>query len=194
MSKVLGKVDRIITTINKAYLICAIGFLFIFVFTNVVGRYLFSRTFNWVDEIGRYLMVSMAFLGMGLAMRQGSHSAFTIFQNALPDKGRKTARILVLVIAFAFIAVFCYLGLLYALHNMENRTEYLRWRNGLWYMMIPLGSFLFIWHTSFVAKAFINESRGADIERDIASGDALLKGSEFQNEVAANEKTDGGKK
>ena len=193
MSKILGKADKIITTINRVYLICAIAFMFIFVFTNVVGRYLFSRTFNWVDEIGRYLMVSMAFLGMGLAMRQGSHSAFTIFQNALPDKGRKAIRLIVLVIAFAFIATFCYLGLLYALNNMENRTEYLRWRNGMWYLMIPLGSFLFIWHTAFIAKAFINESRGADIERDIASGDALLKGSEFLNGMSANEKIDGGK-
>ena len=193
MAKAIEKIDGIITKINGGILVTAITLMFIFVFGNVIGRYFFHTTYYWTEELSRYLMISLAFFGMGLAMRQGSHSSFNILQNALPDKSRRILRIVVLCIVFAFIALFCYLGLLYALRNMNNRTEALRWRNGVWYLMIPVGSLLFIWHTFMISKQFINQGRDADIEREIAAGDELVKDSEFLKGISLNENVTGEK-
>ena len=190
MGKTLEKIDRIIIKINGVILVTAITLMFIFVFGNVIGRYFFHITYYWTDELSRYLMISLAFLGMGLAMRQGSHSSFNILQNILSDKQRRLLRIIVLVITFAFMALFCYLGLLYSIRNMNNRTEALRWRNGLWYLMIPAGGLLFIWHTLMISRQYVNQSRKADIEREIAAGDELVKDSEFLKQIDFNEKID----
>ena len=187
MNRTLEKIDKVITKINGGILIAAITLMFIFVFGNVIGRYFFHTTYYWTEELSRYLMISLAFFGMGLAMRQGSHSSFNILQNALPDKQRKILRIIVLILVLAFMALFLYLGLLYALRNMNNRTEALRWRNGMWYLMIPAGSFLFLWHTLMISKQFVNQSRDADIEREIAAGDELIKDSEFLKETDLTE-------
>ena len=175
----LRKIDNIIVKINGAILVAALSMMFLLVFANVIGRYFFSITYFWIDEVSRYLMISQAFMGMGLAMRQGSHSSFTILQNALPDKWRTLMRQAVLIIIIGSMAVFCYLGLLYALRNMRNYTEALRWRNGYWYMMIPAGSLLFIWHTLVIAKEYVNQSRQDEIEREIAAGNELTGDSEF---------------
>ena len=190
MNKAIEKIDKIVVKINGSLLVIAISLMFILVFFNVVGRYLFSITFFWIDELSRYLMISLAFLGMGLAMRQGSHSGFNIFQNALPDRSRKAVRIIVLIIVIAFMGIFCYLGLLYSLRNMGNRTEALRWRNGVWYLMIPVGSLMFIWHTLIISREFINQSRQADIEREIAAGSAMVEDSDFLKGIDLNEKVD----
>lgn len=193
MKKAVEKIDKVIVLMNEALLVVALTLMFLLVFSNVIGRYFFSFTYYWIDELSRYLMISLAFLGMGLAMRRGNHSSFNILQNALPDKVRKFLRFVVLLVVFVSMAEFCYLGLRYALRSMNNRTEALRWRTGIWYMMIPLGSFLFIWHTFIIAKEYINRSRETDLEREIAAGDQLVGDSEFLKEIDAV-KTEGEEK
>jgi TRAP-type C4-dicarboxylate transport system permease small subunit len=183
MNKAVERVDRVIVKINETLLILALALMFVLVFSNVVGRYFFSFTYYWIDELSRYLMISLAFLGMGLAMRKGNHSSFTILQNVLPDQLRKALRFLVLIVIFAAIGGFCYLGFRYARESMNNRTEALRWRTGYWYMAIPLGSLMFIWHTLIIAKEYLNQSRDADIEREIAQGSELTDDSELLKNI-----------
>ena len=191
MKNTLEKIDRVVKKINEVILIFVFIVMFIMVFSTVIGRYFFNLTYYWVDEIARFLMISIAFFGFGLAMRYGNHASFSVVQDVLPDKARKVLRFIVLLIILGFMAFFCYLGWRYAMMNWENRTEALRWRNGLWYLMIPIGSFLFIWHTLIISGEFINQSRSADIEREIAAGAELIGSSEFLKEIDTNEKTDG---
>ena len=183
MNRTVEKIDRLITTINEIILVAMLSLMFLFVFTNVIGRYFFSVSYFWVDELSRYLMISLAFMGMGLAMRLGGHSGFTIFQNMLPDWARKLTRFVVLLIILGFMGMFGYLGLVHALRNMTNFTEALRWPNGYWYMMIPIGSLLFIWHTFMISKRYVNQSRQADVENEIAAGNELVKDSEFIKDI-----------
>jgi TRAP-type C4-dicarboxylate transport system permease small subunit len=183
-NKTLEKIDKVITKVNGIYLSLALGLMFIFVFCNVIGRYFFSFTYIWVEELSRYLMISVAFLGMGLAMRHGNIAAFNVFQGVLPPLPRTIVRILVLLIIFSFMIIFFYLGLQYALRNMANRTEALRWRAGIWYLMIPIGSFLFIWHTLFVSKEYILRKRVVDDEYDISK----LEKTDDEPELKSGEK------
>jgi len=188
----IEKIDNIIIKINGFYLIFAIALMAILVFCNVIGRYFFSFTYIWVEELSRFLMISLAFLGVGLAMRQGSVAAFTIFQNVLPDKIRIIVRALVLLIVISFMVIFCYLGFQYAMRNMRNLTEALRWRAGLWYLMIPIGSLLFVWHTLIISKQYVTQNPHADIEREIAAGNETTKDSEYlkdNNEKAGGEES-----
>lgn len=182
MPKAVETADKVITKINEVILVTVLASVFILVFSNVVGRYVFSRTHIWVDELARHLMISIAFFGMGLAMRYGNHTSFNILQGILPDRVRKFLRIAVLIIAIGFMVIFLYLGLQYSIQNWDNRTETLRWRNGMWYLMIPTGSFLFIWHTLMISKKYINQSRQADIESEVAAAVEMAGRSEFLKE------------
>jgi TRAP-type C4-dicarboxylate transport system permease small subunit len=188
MNRTIERIDKVILKINETALVIALALMFVLVFANVVGRYFFSFTYYWIDELSRYLMISLAFLGFGLAMRQGNHSSFTILQNLLPDKFRFIMRGIVFCILLAAVAGLCYLGFIYAWANLHNRTEALRWPTGMWYMTIPLGSFLFIWHSLMIAGGFIKASRDADIEREIAQGGELVNGSALMEGIDINAK------
>lgn len=183
--KIIKSVDRVITAINGGLLVVALIAMFVLVFANVIGRYFFSRSVIWVDELARYLMIASAFLGMGLAMRQGSHTSFTIFQDILPKKGRKALRILVLVFSNLTMLGLAYLGWLYAKDSI-NYSEALRWPVKYWYMSIPIGSFLFVWHTTMFAKEYINQTKDADLAAEIEEGDLLLQDSEILKELENN--------
>lgn len=181
--KAVSRVDSVISKINGALLVIDLVLIFILVFSNVIGRYFFSKSVIWVDELSRYLMIGLAFMGMGLAMRQSSHSSFTLLQNVLPDKLRKILRIAVFVIIIASMTGLVFLGWKYAMSSMKNLSEALRWPVGYWYLTIPAGSFLFIWHSLMVVKEYINQKRDAELEAEIDSSGELLKGSTILEEM-----------
>ena len=42
-------------------------------FVQVISRYVFSYSFTWYEELGRYIGVFVAFLGASIGVRTGSH-------------------------------------------------------------------------------------------------------------------------
>ena len=183
--KIIKSIDRVITAINGGLLVVALIAMSVLVFFNVIGRYFFSYSVIWVDELARYLMIISAFLGMGLAMRQSSHTSFTIFQDILPNKARKALRIIVLVFSNLIMLGLAYLGWLYAKDSI-NLSEAHRWPVKYWYMSIPIGSLLFVWHTTMFAAEYINQEKDADLAAEIEGGDILLQDSEILKELESD--------
>ncbi len=186
-NKAYDKIVLVVTKINEILLLIAISAMFIFVFANVIGRYVFSNSISWAAEVSRYLMVSVAFLGMGLAMKQSRHSAFYIFQDLFPTLPRKIIRILVAIIIIAIMVLLLLLGFQYALKYMSNLTEVLRWPVGYWYLTIPIGAFLFIFHFLTTIKEYVNKKKDADLEAEILAGDELVEDSVFYKSVTEGE-------
>ncbi len=182
-SKTLDKVTYVVTKVNETLLLIALSVMFVLVFANVIGRYVFSNSISWATEISRYLMVSSAFLGMGLAMKQNRHSAFFIFQDLLPGMPRKILRVIDALVIIAVMGILLIFGAQYAFSYMENLTEVLRWPVGYWYLTIPLGALLFIYHfiSSFVE--YINKKKDADLEEEILAGEKLVGASVFLKQV-----------
>lgn len=175
----LDKVEAAVTKINEIILLLAISVMFILVFANVIGRYFFSYSISWASEISRYLMISGAFLGMGLAMKESRHSSFNIFQDALPGLPRKLVRIIVAVIILGLMFLLMILGAQYAVLYMNNPTEVLRWPVGYWYLTVPVGAFLFIFHFLFGIREYINKKKDADLEAEINANSELVGDSVF---------------
>ena len=125
------------------------------VFTNVVLRYAFGFSIGWAEEVSRYLMISVAFLGAGLALRQGSLIAVDLLQDALPAAAARIVRTIIVVIAFAFLAVVIYYGFAYALQFWNNKTPVLRISQGIPYLAVPVGGVLMALHLIFGLREFM---------------------------------------
>lgn len=173
------KVEATVTKINEIVLLIAISVMFILVFANVIGRYFFSYSISWATEISRYLMISGAFLGMGLAMKESRHSSFNIFQDALPSLYRRFIRIVVALIILVLMFLLLILGAQYAMLFMKNPTEVLRWPVGYWYMTVPVGAFLFIFHFMCGLRDYINKKKDEDLEAEINANSELVEDSIF---------------
>lgn len=57
-------------------------------FANVVGRYFFSASIHWAEEIMLYLMVGCVFLGNGVVAWSGRQIRMDVIVGMLPAKAR----------------------------------------------------------------------------------------------------------
>jgi hypothetical protein len=75
--------------------------------------------------------------------------------------------------------------------NMNNRTEALGWRTGIWLLMIPAGSFLFIWHSIMGAKTYLTAKGDTDVEREMKASSEMVKNSEFLKDMDTDAAAEG---
>jgi len=74
---------------------------------QVFMRYVVGQSFAWVDEVARYLLVWIGFLGAVVAARTGAHICIETLVKALPRRGGRimTAAMLAILVAFLLVLV-----------------------------------------------------------------------------------------
>ena len=71
-------------------------------FANVVARYVFNWGVPWVEELVRYEIVWMVFIGGSVAARKGIHIGVDILLNFSPPAFRRPLAVTINAISFAF--------------------------------------------------------------------------------------------
>ena len=64
----------------------------------------------WTDEVGRYMLVYLVFLGSGLAMIEDKHIRVDFILNQFPPKIRKWVELFNNLVTIAFCLVMVYAG------------------------------------------------------------------------------------
>lgn len=77
--------------------------LFGVVFLQFFTRYVLNNSLGWTEEIARYLLILVTFVGSVTAMRKGSHIAVEALLAFLPREGKHW----ILVIVDGLVALFC---------------------------------------------------------------------------------------
>lgn len=57
-------------------------------FANVMSRYFFQMPLFWAEEVLRYLIVWVTFLGMAVCVRKNAHICLDLLLNYLPEQRR----------------------------------------------------------------------------------------------------------
>lgn len=149
---------------NSWVLILLMGVMAVLVFTNVVARYALNFSIVWVEEITRYMMVWVGFLGSGLVLRLGAHIAVDTFQDKLPAAGARAARRVIVLLLGVTFAAMTWLGIRYVGFAWDQTTPILQWRMAYVYLAIPIGSALMLLHLALIAKRFVADRT---FERDV---------------------------
>jgi TRAP-type C4-dicarboxylate transport system permease small subunit len=76
--------------------------LFVTVFLQFFTRYVLNDSFAWTEEIARYLLIGVTFIGSVMAVRKGSHIAVEAGLKAMPRRLRHIVLMAVDVLALAF--------------------------------------------------------------------------------------------
>ena len=141
---------------NRGIIGMMMGLMFILVFINVVLRYCFGKSIATAEEISTFLMIGVTYLGAGLALRQGRHAAIDLFQNLLPDALRKGLRIALGIVILLFFTGLGYYGVLFAKFGWAQETIATQIPQGIPYLVIPIGAFLFVIHLLLMFKGWID--------------------------------------
>src|SRR5689334_22323960 len=73
----------------KVVIVACLAAMVVLVFTNVVMRYLLNSGIPTSEELSRWLLVWLTFLGAIVALRQHGHLGVDTLVRALPPLGRK---------------------------------------------------------------------------------------------------------
>jgi TRAP-type C4-dicarboxylate transport system permease small subunit len=150
-----GAAERWFVKLNRWAVIALMAAMAVLVFVNVVSRYAFNYSIIWVEELTRYMMVWVGFVGSGLVLRYGAHIAVDVFQDLLPKRAAQALRAAVVVVLAAAFAAMTWLGLQYVRFAWDQETPVLNWNFGLVYLAIPIGSALMLAHLLLIAKPYV---------------------------------------
>jgi TRAP-type C4-dicarboxylate transport system permease small subunit len=83
--------------------------LAVIVFAQFFTRYVLNDSIAWTEEIARYLLMAVAFLGAALAARKGTHIALEIVPNMLPGRMRRWFQFVLEFITVVFFSICAWL-------------------------------------------------------------------------------------
>ena len=112
--------------------------------TQVICRYLLGASLTWSEEVSRYLMIWITFLGASTAFKRSMHTGFDAVLRALAPGARRAARLVTLVAIVTFLVVVGIKGMQLALFNMAQRSPAMRLPMGTVYLAIPTGCLLML--------------------------------------------------
>jgi TRAP-type C4-dicarboxylate transport system permease small subunit len=125
---------------------------------QIAGRFLFGYSIFWSDELARYLLVWIAFLGMSIGVRRGAHPGVDNLVRALPPARRRAAVLLAVACSLLFFLVMVGYGTLLVSRTWGQRSPSLGLRMSLPYLAVPVAGLLMGLHA--LAGAFGREAAG----------------------------------
>jgi C4-dicarboxylate transporter, DctQ subunit len=142
----LVRLNRISDKVEKSFLAGAIIVCSLLLFVNVVMRYIFLLPIYWAEELVRYLMVWMIFIGASQVTLWGGHVAVDIVPRALSKRGNVILAFIVNVICIVFCLVLAYLSLKQMLRVMRAGQISPALEIPMWiaYLSIPAGTMLML--------------------------------------------------
>jgi TRAP-type C4-dicarboxylate transport system permease small subunit len=157
------KIFKLINKVFEIFLVAIVALQAILLMVGVVFRYAFDSPIVWGDEIVRYSLIWMTFVGAAMATKENQHISVDVIDQVLPKHGQRILNWLVDAVVIAFMVFFIYYGIRMTDFQRGMFGETLSWFSYAYvYVSIPIGALFTIVYT--VTKYVIRE------DGDLAKG------------------------
>ncbi len=112
LSRVASFAERVSDAVDRAVTFLAVCTLFamtVVITAQIVFRFFFTAL-SWSEELARYLMVWLTFLGASSGVKRGAHIAVTFAVSALPAGLKKWMAGLVYLLSLYFFCLVAFYG------------------------------------------------------------------------------------
>jgi len=113
-TKVVDAINRVVGLI----LACMLGIMSVLILLQVFCRFVIDYPLTWSEEVSRYLMVYIVFLGASLAMRHNQLISIEVLPELLTGTKRKILISLVMILSLIFLVILFMQGI-----NMLNVVQ-----------------------------------------------------------------------
>ena len=162
----VASLDRALIRINRWIVIAILAAMAVMVFANVALRFLTDHSILWVEEVSRYLMIWLTFLGAGLVLRYGGHIGIDTLQGALP-RHAVWIRLAIYALLLVFFAMMLWLAARYSMVTWGQTTPVMGIPIGAVYLAMPIGFGLLIVHLVLMTVPYLRQGQFlADAEFD----------------------------
>ncbi|NUH83418.1 TRAP transporter small permease [Bacillus firmus] len=140
-------VKKIVDSLNafiKWILILLFFIMVIVVFLQVLFRFVLDQPLAWTEELSRYLLVWITFLGAGYAVSVKAHPSIEL----LFEKANQAVRRVLLALSTVLVVFFFYQiivnSFIFIERSMMQTSPALQLPMGMVYLVIPIASILFV--------------------------------------------------
>ncbi|MBI4961977.1 MAG: TRAP transporter small permease [Desulfomonile tiedjei] len=107
----MQRIIRALNSVEEWTLVLVLLGLAFLSFVQVFCRYVLQFSFTWMEELGRYLGVFIAFLGASLGVKYGSHfSMDLIYEKVSSDRFRHGLKVIINIASGLMFFVIAYYG------------------------------------------------------------------------------------
>jgi TRAP-type C4-dicarboxylate transport system permease small subunit len=130
--------------LEEILLVAALAFIVILVSLQVLSRYIFDLSLGWSEELSRYVLIWIAWIGTSYAIRVDSHIRVELIKKVLPKQMLKSFECFVLLIWFLFALFLAFQGTILITKmkmtgQLSPSIEIPMW---ILYLIVPLGGAL----------------------------------------------------
>lgn len=143
MAKYIKFIDKINSLVKYIVSILFIVMV-ILVALQVLTRFVIDYPISWSEEVGRYLMVYIVFLGSGLLVRKNGHIAIDFLLEIINPDNRKRLEFVNLAISTIFFLILIYSGIQLTMVVLGQATPTLQFSMAWAYAAMPIGSILML--------------------------------------------------
>lgn len=125
------------------------------VFLQFFTRYVLNDSLAWTEEIARYFLMALTFIGAAIVVRKGAHISVEVLLHFLPERSARVLLAVIEVIQAAFIALLFYFSLTITERMHAQRMTVIEQPMSLVYGPIALGCLLMLlraiqrlWHNA----------------------------------------------
>lgn len=115
------KFDKTLARIVEVICIALLAAIVTTICVSVFTRFVIFYPLNFADALAKYLMQWMAFLGVGLAIRNGEHILVDMFTSSLQTKYRLNLYVFTNILLIGLFATITYFGIIYALSGWKSQ-------------------------------------------------------------------------
>lgn len=130
-------VDQLSAAVRVVILLLASG-IFAIVIVTVVTRYGFNYVLSWSEEVPRYLLIWVSFLGAAACVDLRDHIAFDYLYKRFPDRVRRAVQLLINLAIFGFGWIMLRYGIRFVQAFGGDFMESIPFTNVWYYTALPV--------------------------------------------------------
>ncbi|MBN2625115.1 MAG: TRAP transporter small permease [Spirochaetales bacterium] len=140
-------IEKVIVRIVQAVIGVLLALMVAVVFSNVVARYLLNSALAWSEEISRFMLIWLAFLGAVIAYIKGEHLGLDVMVKILPPKGAALLQFLANCLVLYAVFVIFTGGLDLTMNSLSSgwTSPAANVSYGLVYSIVPVSLILFFY-------------------------------------------------
>ena len=159
----MSALDKLSFTLNGwiEYLLFGLGFtMTVVVAVQVLFRYVFNQSLFWSEELARYLLVWLSFLGASVAYRRKAHPGIDMLQAKLPVTLQKIAAIIVHGASLSLFFVMILFGYRFAYFVRLQISPALYLPKWIIFSIVPISGCILMLHgINFLLQELAGERR-----------------------------------
>src|SRR5699024_2807539 len=139
-SKTVNGINRATEWLTSFFLVVMV----VIIFMQIVSRLIMNSSFPWTEELARYLMIWLTFLGAAFSFQYGAHIGVEILTSKFPQKTAAVFQVIVALLCTVLFAILVVKGFELVGKSTAQTSPAMSIPMNYVYLIIPISGMLMI--------------------------------------------------